>query len=172
SAIALATLALSVLYSYHFKNTVLLGNAAVAVLDATIVLFGAAAVGYVRPVILLLSSIMALYALAEEILFTLKDCEGDQRAGVRTIATRWGVPASLWVYRVVVVVFLASAPIPVILGLATPWYLVAIVYCSMLPVVAIATAISLSPTERRFEQGAHWMKLIWISSLLPVLLLR
>src|SRR5262249_54138863 len=73
SAIALATLALSVLYSYHFKNTVLLGNAAVAVLDATIVLFGAAAVGYVRPVILLLSSIMALYALAEEILFTLKD---------------------------------------------------------------------------------------------------
>jgi geranylgeranylglycerol-phosphate geranylgeranyltransferase len=170
--IALATLALSTVYSYLLKNTVLLGNATVAVLDATIVIFGAASVSPIRPVILLLGGVIALYALAEEVLFTLKDCEGDGRAGVRTVATRWGVSASLHVYRTVVAIFLLAAPMPWILRLASPWYLVAMVICSMLPVAAVASAVSLVPTTLMFKQGAKWMKLIWLLSILPVVLLR
>jgi 4-hydroxybenzoate polyprenyltransferase len=170
--IALATLALSAVYSYALKNTVLMGNATVAVLDATIVIYGAASVSSLRPVVLLLGCIIALYALAEEVLFTLKDCEGDGHAGLHTIATRWGVSASLRVYRTVVVVFLLAAPMPWILGLASPWYLATMVICSMLPLGAVALAVNLDPTVHMFKQGAVWMKFIWLLSILPVVLLR
>jgi geranylgeranylglycerol-phosphate geranylgeranyltransferase len=170
--IALAAFALSVIYSYRLKNTVLLGNATVAVLDATIVIYGAVSVSPIRPVILLLGGVIALYTLAEEVLFTLKDCEGDRRAGVHTVATSWGASASLSVYRTIVAIFILVAPMPWILGLASPWYLLAIVICSMLPVGAVAISVSVVPTTLMFKQGAKWMKLIWLFSILPVLLLR
>lgn len=169
---ALATVALSSGYSYRLKGTVLLGNATIAVLDASIVVYGAMVSGGLRPAILMLGGSVALYAVAEEILFTIKDREGDQRAGLHTIATRWGISASLRVYRLVVLAFMVSAPLPWVFGLAPARFVVAIACCSMIPTAVIALVLTIHPTREQIVRGAGWMKLVWLSSVLPVLSLR
>jgi geranylgeranylglycerol-phosphate geranylgeranyltransferase len=168
----LTTIALGSAYSYRLKNTILAGNATIAVLDASIIVFGALSVhGLSRP-ILVLGAIIALYTWAEEILFTAKDVEGDRRAGLKTVATVWGIRGSLRTYLVVIVAFLIVAPVPWVAGMASLRYLVAIVLCTMIPVAIIAWRVTTHPTAGSVQRGAEWMKLIWLLSVVPILLFR
>ena len=92
-----ATVALY-LYSWKLKSTVLMGNATIAVVSATSVVFGGIAAGNVLPTFWL-AMIIATAIMGREVLKTLADYEGDLRQRVRTIATAWGrTPARITFY--------------------------------------------------------------------------
>lgn len=98
-AIGLLALALSMGYSPYLKSTVLLGNVVVAAISALTVPFGAALAGggtvqdWQR--VWLLTTLLALYIGAREVLKCLADEPGDRRAGAVTVVTAWGAPAAL-----------------------------------------------------------------------------
>lgn len=166
------TIALGCAYSFWLKNTILIGNAVIALLDGSIVIFGALTLSGLSPAIVLLGGIMALCALAEEILFTADDVEGDRRAGLKTIATHWGIDASVRAYLAAVLAFLLAAPLPWLIGVAPSRYLIAVFACSMLPVTIIGLFVSRHRTPEAIRRGEMWMKVVWLLSIVPVLMLR
>jgi geranylgeranylglycerol-phosphate geranylgeranyltransferase len=169
---ALATIALSLTYSLALKNTVLLGNLTMALLDGSIILYGSLAVGHLPAATLVVFVLIFLYITAQEILYTLDDVEGDARSGVRTIATRWGIARALGAFRLAILTFGVAAVLPPLLHLVPLRFLYALIPCTLIPTLALAWLVSSHPTTRTFHRVPRLMKLVWLASLLPVLLLR
>ncbi|HEV2459681.1 MAG TPA: UbiA family prenyltransferase [Ktedonobacterales bacterium] len=169
---ALATIALSLTYSLALKNTVLLGNLAMALLDGSIILYGSLAVGHLPAATLVVFVLIFLYITAQEILYTLDDVEGDARSGVRTIATRWGMARALGAFRLAIIAFVAAAVLPPLLHLVPLRFLYALIPCTLVPTLALVWLVSRHPTSRNLHRVPRLMKLVWLASLIPVLLLR
>lgn len=169
---ALATVALATLYSFVLKETLLLGNASIALLDASVVLYGALAVGRPTVAVWTIFSLTFLFILSQEILYTVQDLPGDAQAGVRTTANRLGRAGALNLYRVLALAFLVAASLPWWLGLASPTYLVAILLLVILPIASIVVRLSLHPTDETVHFSTRVMKVLWLTSLLPVWLLK
>ena len=90
-ALLAACLALAALIGYNvrLKNTVLVGNALIALLSGAALGVGGYTMG--QPWRLVWPGVLVtLFILAREVLKTIEDVEGDRRAGLRTIATAWG----------------------------------------------------------------------------------
>ncbi|HEU4328349.1 MAG TPA: UbiA family prenyltransferase [Roseiflexaceae bacterium] len=171
AGIALANLLLCAAYSAWLKNTVLLGNAAMALLDSTIVLYGSLALGAPPRAAWLAAGLFALFFFGYEILKTAADREGDGRAGLRTVATRLGAPLSVRLFQLVVVLFNLVGVALWAGGLATGAFLSAFLLCCTLPTLAAALAAR-SAVPDRIDQGLALLKLVWLSSWLPIMLLR
>lgn len=87
--IALGSNMLLYLYSWKLKCTVLLGNAAVAMIIALCFIFGGVAAGKIQPTLPL--AVTGFFTImAREILKTMADYKGDLQKNCSTIATVWG----------------------------------------------------------------------------------
>ena len=170
--LALLTVILSAAYSLYLKNTLLLGNAAVALLDATIVLYGGLAAGNLTTAVWVVSVLTFLYIVAHEILHAVEDHAGDALAGLHTTVTRLGITAALRLFRIVALAFVVAALVPWFLGVASDWYLYAALLCSILPVVGVVVLLSRRVTDRTIRLSGRVMKWVWLSSLIPVVLLK
>jgi geranylgeranylglycerol-phosphate geranylgeranyltransferase len=168
----LATIALSLAYSLAFKSTVLLGNLTMALLDGSIILYGSLTVGHLPAVTLVVFVLIFLYITAQEILYTLDDVEGDARSGVRTIATRWGAARALGAFRLAILAFVVAAVLPPLLHLVPLRFLYALIPCTLAPTLALAWLVSSQPTSCNLHRVPRLMKLVWLASLIPVLLLK
>jgi geranylgeranylglycerol-phosphate geranylgeranyltransferase len=166
------TILLATLYSYYLKATVLLGNAAMALLDASIVIYGGLSVENLVPAIWVISILTFLYAFAQEILYTVADREGDARAGLRTTAAALGPNRAIDLFRLFALGFVITAIVPWFLGIAPNRYLYTVLPCSVLPMLGIIIVISPRTSEPTIRRSLGIMKLIWFSSLLPVVLLK
>ena len=94
-AVGCLLLALALLYNYHLKSTVLLGNLLIALLGASAIPWGAWW-GHVPSARAILPALILFgHLLAFEVLKTLRDRAGDHASGITTIATRYGRHASV-----------------------------------------------------------------------------
>ena len=172
AGIALFNLALSALYSYYLKSTLLLGNVIIAFLDASIVIYGSLAAGGLPTVAWVVSLLIFLYILAQEILYTVRDQKGDALAGLRTVTTQWGVAAALHLFQLVALGFIMAALMVWFLGVAPNRYLYAVVPCSVLPIAGIVVLLSRRTTSKHIRIALRVINTVWVLSLLPVLLLK
>lgn len=171
AGVALINLLVCAAYSAWLKNTVLIGNAAMALLDATIVLYGSLALGMPPRAAWIAAGLFALFFFGYEILKTVADREGDGRAGLRTVATRLGARWSVRLFQLVAALFNLAAVALWASGLASGAFLAAFLLCCTLPTLAAALAArSAAPVP--IGRGLALLKLVWLSSWLPIMLLR
>jgi geranylgeranylglycerol-phosphate geranylgeranyltransferase len=169
---ATALVVLSALYSYSLKNTVLLGNGLVALLDASIIVYGGLVIDSLTRAIWLASLMLFLHVFAHEILYTLRDRAGDALAHLRTTATYLGTATSIKLFRIVVLAFVTAALVPWLARLAPDLYLYTIVVCAILPTITAAVILRAGTAEDNLRRATWVMKSVWFFSILPIILLK
>jgi geranylgeranylglycerol-phosphate geranylgeranyltransferase len=170
--IALGAVALSWSYSYRLKNTLLLGNAAVAVLVVASLLYGALAVGAPGAAVWTAAAISFPYIVAQEALFNLEDEEQDRAAGLRTTATRLGGNGTARLVRALLAWFIVSALAPVALGLASAAYVAAALVLLVLPAVFFIHLLRRPLSRMAVARVAQLVRLVWAASFVPLGLLK
>ncbi len=170
--IALFNTTLSTLYSCYFKGRVLIGNTTIAFLDASIVVYGNLAVGVPTRAAWIVCLLTFSYVLAQEILYTVRDREGDLRGGLRTVATCFGTAVAIRLFSFCIMGFIAIALLVWFLGLAPDRYLYALVPCCVLPLVGIVSFLKKSGTIRTVRLSLRMINIVWVLSLLPAILLK
>jgi geranylgeranylglycerol-phosphate geranylgeranyltransferase len=169
---ALGTTLLATIYSFALKGTVLWGNACMALLIAAIPLYGGLAGGGITILVWVVAGLMWLFDFSHEILKTTADWEGDGRAGLRTVATALGVTGAVRVFQLIGLLFIGVALLPWLAGLAGPAYLLALLPCAVLPTVAVIALLARSTDDVTITLALKIMRYMWISNLLPILLMN
>ena len=180
AAIGVAATALSAVYSLRLKRTVLLGNASVALLVSAVLVFGAVvactpagegAACALGGTVWVAAAITFSFILAQEALATLEDERDDRAVGYRTTATVLGPGRAAVLVRVLLLVFIAAALAPWLLGDAGVAYGAAVVVGSIVP-VGVALWWLRSPLEkRRVDAAVRLMRYVWVTGFLPLGLL-
>ncbi|MFC6717077.1 geranylgeranylglycerol-phosphate geranylgeranyltransferase [Natrialbaceae archaeon GCM10025810] len=117
AALAIAGINLLALVAYTevFKGLPGLGNALVAYLVGSTFLFGAAAVGEIRPAVVLFL-LAAIATVTREIVKDVEDLEGDREEGLRTLPIVVGERRALHVATALLVLAAIASPIPYLYG--------------------------------------------------------
>lgn len=170
-AIAILNLALATAYALALKRTVLLGNATVALLNSSILVFGALAAGGVSGVVWAVAGMSFLYTLAQEVLYTVDDVDGDARAGIVTTAIYFGVEPALRLFRGLIALALLCAAAPAVFAGARPLYLAALLVCVALPVGLFILPRTWRYDPRAVRRACAAIKAVRVASLAPLMLL-
>jgi geranylgeranylglycerol-phosphate geranylgeranyltransferase len=169
--IAVGNLALTALYSLRLKRTVLLGNIAIAILNSSVLLFGALAGGVVNAAVISVASMSLLYTVAQEILYTVDDHRGDAEAGIVTTAGYFGVERSLVLFRSLITLAALAALLPWWgVGLHA-LYLVVVAATTILPILVVIVPLTWRADPGSITRACKLVKLVRVSSMLPLLLL-
>ena len=142
--IAAVTLAALVTSTSLFTGTPGLGNALVAYLVGSTFLFGGAAVGNPRAV-LVLAALAGLSTFTREVIKDVEDVAGDREEGLSTLPIAFGERRALWIGAAALVVAVAVSPLPYLSGTLGAAYLA---------VVAVADAVMLYATYESFADPA------------------
>jgi geranylgeranylglycerol-phosphate geranylgeranyltransferase len=169
---ALGTTLLATLYSFALKGTVLWGNACMALLIAAIPLYGGMVAGAVTPLVLVVAGLMWLFDFSHEILKTTADWAGDGRAGLRTVATAFGVNGAVRVFQAAGLLFTGVSLLPWLAGLAGPAYLLALLPCAIAPTAAVILLLARRSDDQTIALALKIMRYMWVSNLLPILLMK
>lgn len=169
--IVLFNLGLTAAYSLLLKGTVLLGNLSMAFLNSSIIVFGALAASGISTLVWLVVGMIFLYTLAQEVLYTVDDRQGDASAGLCTIAVYLGVGPTLWLFRGLIVAAGLIALLPLAFGLASPLYSVALLICTLLPIGLRILPLSMRVDSASIRAACATVKWVRLSSLVPLLLL-
>lgn len=169
---AIAMVGISAAYSVRLKNTVILGNSAVAVLVSSVPIYGAIAVGRVTTAVFMASAITFPYVLAQEALFNLEDEECDRLAGLRTTATYLGADGTIQFIRTVLVTTMAIALAPWFIGWASATYLVGLMVCVHVPIVFMMLVLRKPISKPVVTSMVKLSRLLWVTSLIPFALLK
>ncbi len=172
AAAALALVACSAVYSYFLKATLLMGIATVAVLNVSTVLYGCLAVGAVSPAALMLAVFAFLNAAAQETLYNLVDREEDARYSILTTAVRLGPQRTILLFAVLTLACAAASLVPWVIHLGSPLYIWAALPCTTLPLLGLVLFVWRDRTQDSYTRAHTLMKLVRLSSVVPVLLLR
>jgi len=170
--IALGAVALSWGYSYRLKNTLLLGNAAVAVLVVASLVYGAMAAGAPGAAVWTAAAISFPYIVAQEALFNLEDEDQDRAAGLRTTATRLGADGTARLVRAVLALFIVAALAPVALRLASAAYVMAALVLLVLPAAFFLHTLRAPLSRMAVARAAKLSRLVWAASFVPLGLLK
>ena len=151
--IAAVNLVALVTYTSVFKGTPGLGNALVAYLVGSTFLFGGAAVGNPRAV-LVLAALAGLSTFTREVIKDVEDVAGDREEGLATLPIAVGERRALWIGAAALGVAVTVSPLPYLSGTLGAAYLA---------VVAVADAVMLyaayegfadpAAAQRRFKYG-------------------
>lgn len=169
---AAATIAVATLYSFALKGTVLVGNACMGLLIASIALYGALAAGGVTTAVWVVAGLMWLFDFSHEVLKTTADHAGDRAAGLVTVATAFGVPGAVRIFQLLALLFCGVALLPWPLGIASWAYAAALLLCALLPTLAVVALLARSTDDATIALALKVMRYMWVSNLLPILLLR
>ncbi|WP_434521614.1 geranylgeranylglycerol-phosphate geranylgeranyltransferase [Halorubrum sp. AS12] len=142
--IAAVNLVALVTYTSLFKGTPGLGNALVAYLVGSTFLFGGAAVGNPRSV-LVLAALAGLSTFTREVIKDVEDVAGDREEGLTTLPIAVGERRALWIGAAALVIAVAVSPLPYLSGTLGAAYLA---------VVAVADAVMLYATYESFADPA------------------
>jgi geranylgeranylglycerol-phosphate geranylgeranyltransferase len=172
AVVAFAAVGLSWAYSYRLKGTLLLGNAAVALLVAAALVYGALTAGPVSAAAWMAAVIAFPYVLAQEALFNLEDEEQDRVAGLQTTATRLGAERAAELVRAFLMAFMVIALAPWVLGLASARYLAAVLVLLVFPTAVLIYLLRRPLSRVAVAQAAKLTRLAWVTSFLPLALLK
>lgn len=170
--ITLGAVALSWGYSYRLKNTLLLGNVAVAVLVTASLVYGALAVGAPGAAVWIAAAISFPYIVAQEVLFNLEDEDQDRAAGLRTTATRLGGDGTVRVVRAVLALFILGALAPAALGLVSATYGATALVLLVLPAAFLIYLLRRPLSRIAIARAAKLSRLVWAASFVPLGLLK
>ena len=170
--ITLGAVALSWGYSYRLKNTLLLGNVAVAVLVTASLVYGALAVGAPGAAVWIAAAISFPYIVAQEVLFNLEDEDQDRAAGLRTTATRLGGDGTARVVRAVLALFILGALAPAALGLVSATYGATALVLLVLPAAFLIYLLRRPLSRIAIARAAKLSRLVWAASFVPLGLLK
>lgn len=169
---AAVLIALSLVYSFLLKGTPLFGNALIGLMVGSIPFFGALSIGNVTIAVAVAGGLAFLFAMALEVLFTLLDERGDRQAGLRTTAVQLGQSRTLAVFRGLVTAVAILEVGPWLLGMANSAYILAALACSLLPIAAVVTVLTVRPNDKTFRYCAKAMRVVSYASFLPLALLH
>lgn len=169
--VACGNVALTTAYAFLLKRTVLLGNVAMALLNSSVVLFGALAAAEITVIVWVVATVSLLYTLAQEVLYTVDDRQGDAAAGILTTAVFFGVGPSLLLVRALLLLTLLATVMPVLEGIAPLWYLVALIVCTIAPMLGLVFPLLHARSAEAIPRACRWVRLIRLTSLLPFVLL-
>ncbi len=172
AAFAAATVSLAAAYSFWLKRTLLVGNACMALLVSAIPIYGALGTATLPPNVLAAAVMTFFYFCAQEILYNVEDFNEDRQAGLRTTAVRVGFPGALTLARLLLVVYAMAATAPWAIGIAGSSYLVAVLLCSVLPSLAVAVWLWCRVDLTTVRLAVKTTRAIWLSSVVPLLLLK
>lgn len=113
-------------YTQFLKGRPGAGNATVAYLGGSTFLFGGAAVGNVRPT-LVLFVLAALSTFTREVVKDIEDLEGDIAEGLTTLPVAVGKTTALHIGTVVLIIAVMVSPLPYVTGIFGRWYLVSVI---------------------------------------------
>lgn len=170
--IAAANLALTAAYSLALKRTVLLGNLAMAILNSSVILFGGFAAGTLSALSWIVAAMSFLYTIAQEVIYTVDDIEGDRQAGLVTTAVYLGVARSLQLFRALMVLTMLVVLAPLWIVRPSPLYLAVLLVCTLLPIVLYVLPLARHYQPAKVRQACEAVKIIRLTSLLPLILLR
>ena len=168
----LATILITGGYSLWLKSTVLWGNACMATLIAAIPLFGGLATDGANGAVLAIALLMWLFDFSHEILKTTADWQGDGAAGLRTVATVFGVGGAIRIFQLAASFFVLAALFPWLLGITSWPYGLAVSICGILPTLWVIVALARRPDDATITFTLRVMRWMWITNLLPILLFR
>jgi geranylgeranylglycerol-phosphate geranylgeranyltransferase len=155
-AIAVVNCLALVAYTEYFKGLPGVGNAIVSALTGSAVLFGGAAVGNVRPV-LVLGALAALATMAREIVKDVEDVEGDRSEGLQTLPIVIGEQAALRLAVVPLVLAIAASPIPYLYDLFGLPYLAVVVPADGVMLWGMITAFSAPARGQRLLKAGMFL---------------
>jgi geranylgeranylglycerol-phosphate geranylgeranyltransferase len=171
-AVATGLAVLAVGYSTHLKGTVLLGNATVALVAASPVLYGAQVNGGLSASAGMAWSIVFLFMGALEVLKTVADREADARVRLVTVATRLGAGRALRVVHGLLLLYTLVALAPVPLGLASNGYTPAMLFSTVVPVIVAQAIVHRRHGEQPIRMALWVLRGAWFPGLLTLGLLR
>lgn len=109
-------------YSKKLKRTMLLGNVLVSLMTALALIYGGVVVGQVNRAVI--PAVFAfLINLAREMVKDVEDMEGDAKGEAGTLPLRYGVKSAILLASLVLILLIASTPIPYADGTYTSTYL-------------------------------------------------
>jgi geranylgeranylglycerol-phosphate geranylgeranyltransferase len=175
AAVAAAFLGLSVAYCHRLKSTVLVGNAVVAFLTASTLVYGAwvagpggRGVGHA-----LLAAIVILpFIVAFEVLKCVEDRDTDAAGGLRTVATDWGVQRSVLLCQCLLAVLAIALAVGSLAGWLPMPYALATLAGTVLPSLVAVLRLDRMPSPAAARGRVQLMKVAWITGLGSVALLR
>ena len=163
--------ALSVCYSYRLKGTPLFGNALIGLMIASILIYGALAVGHVTLAILEGCILTFLFTFSTEILFTIRDAEADQKAGMHTVAVKFGRAQAFRFFQLAALSLICSGVMLWLLGFTSNAFILTITGCTFLPIILIVF-LTRNRSQLATQTATLWMRRISLLSFIPILLLR
>ena len=169
---ALGNLVLSTLYSYVLKGTVLLGHISIALLNASIVFWGALLAGQINTTIWLTGFIVIHYVVSSELLYAIEDRPSDVEGGVQTTATILGEKLSLRLFYGLGTMLILVGLAPWVIGYASVFYGIVSLFLCALPLAVMLNWLSSQPTMARIHRSRTVMKTIRYLSVVPILLLN
>jgi len=142
-----------VTYTSVFKGTPGLGNALVAYLVGSTFLFGGAAVGNPRSV-LVLAALAGLSTFTREIIKDVEDIAGDREEELVTLPIAIGERRALWVGAAALVVAVAASPLPYLSGAVGGAYLAIVVVADAVMLYAVYQSFTdPAAAQARFKYG-------------------
>ncbi|WP_096591428.1 geranylgeranylglycerol-phosphate geranylgeranyltransferase [Halorubrum ezzemoulense] len=151
--IAAVNLVALVTYTSVFKGTPGLGNALVAYLVGSTFLFGGAAVGNPRAV-LVLAALAGLSTFTREVIKDVEDVAGDREEGLATLPIAVGERRALWIGAAALGVAVTVSPLPYLSGTLGAAYLaVAAVADAVMLYAAYEGFADPAAAPRRFKYG-------------------
>lgn len=169
--IAYLNLALTAAYSLRLKRTVLIGNSTIAFLNSSILLYGAIMGNGANRVVWTVVTIVVLYTLAQEILYTVDDYVGDAQAGITTTAIYLGTEMTRAIVALLLIAVALSALAPMALGFASPAYLFLLIPCLIGPIFGRILPLVHQGSKAQISAACRTMKWVRVTSLVPLLVL-
>lgn len=171
---AIFGLTLSILYSTHLKNTVLLGNVTVAFVSCMMLSYGSVAISRPWGRELIGTTMIFLYVLGNELFKTAVDSSEDAQHGLRTIATEHGLRVTAIAIAMVAGAIIAFVTVTGVTAFAPSRYTLATSAIVGLPVVAGAVTANIPRkiTVDTLARSRLWWRLAWVPGGLALLLLR
>jgi geranylgeranylglycerol-phosphate geranylgeranyltransferase len=163
--------ALSISYSYWLKGTPLFGNALIGVMISSILIYGALAVGHITLAIVEGCILTFLYTFSTEILFTIRDAEADQKAGLHTVAVMFGRERAFGVFQLATLSVICCGVILWLLGYASNAFILTATGCIFVPIILILF-ITRNRSQLAIQTATFWVRRVSLLSFIPILLLR
>ena len=171
---ALVVMALLTLYNLRLKATPGGGNLLIALLAGATLLVGSVAVRGVHSdalaVVFLPGCVLATFVAAREILKTLEDVEGDQRAGKATVATQLGAPGVVRIVGLLSALTMALSLLPVVWLDYSNAYLFTISLGVSLPLVFTTFSLWHDASPQRVSYCLALLKGSYFAGILALLL--
>lgn len=171
SGIAYLNLALTAAYSFWLKRTVLIGNITIVLLNSSVLIYGAFVGNGPNAVLGSVILIVAIYTLAQELLYTVDDHVGDRQAGIITSAIYFGPQRTREIVIVLLVLASISTMIPLLLGLASFLYIGLLLPCMLIPIFVWIVPLVRQGDAAQISIACQRMKWVRMWSLVPLLVL-